>query len=247
MGGDGTLLSLIGVTHRYPDGTEALRGADLVMREARSLALLGPNGAGKSTLLLHINGVLEPSEGTVTVAGTPVTTATVREIRTRVGLVFQDPDDQLFMTTLYEDIAFGPMNAGLSEADVDDRVHHAAHAVGLADELSRPAHHLSFGQRKRAALATVLAMEPALLVLDEPTSNLDPRSRRSMLTLLRSLGTPALVATHDMDVAWELCDDAAVLDGGRVVAAGTRGEILADAALLEVHGLELPHALRAAR
>jgi len=241
------LIELDGVGYRYPDGTEALRDVDLVVREGRSLALLGPNGAGKSTLLLHLNGILRAAAGAVRVDGRRVDDASVRDVRRDVGLVFQDPDDQLFMTTLYEDVAFGPLNLGLSPEEADRRVHAALHNVGLADAASRPGHHLSFGQRKRAALATVLVMEPRVLVLDEPTANLDPRSRRQMVELLRSLGTTALVATHDMDVAWELCDDAAVLDGGTIVARGSREEILTDEVLLAEHGLELPWAVRNTR
>jgi len=245
--GAAQLIELEDVSYRYPDGTEALTGVTLRVAEGRSLALLGPNGAGKSTLLLHLNGILRAATGRVSVCGRDVSDDTVRDIRRDVGLVFQDPDDQLFMTTLYEDVAFGPLNLGLSPAEADARVHDALHEVGLADAASRPGHHLSFGQRKRAALATVLVMQPRVLVLDEPTANLDPRSRRQMIELLRSLGTTALVATHDMDVAWELCADAAVLDGGTVVASGTREEILTDEALLHAHGLELPWAVRTRR
>lgn len=241
------LLELEGVSYRYPDGTEALQDVSLAVRSGRSLALLGPNGAGKSTLLLHLNGILRAARGAVRVDGRDVDDASVRDIRRDVGLVFQDPDDQLFMTTLYEDVAFGPLNLGLSPEEADRRVHAALHDVGLADAASRPGHHLSFGQRKRAALATVLVMEPRVLVLDEPTANLDPRSRRHMVELLRSLGTTALVATHDMDVAWELCEDAAVLDGGTIVARGSREEILTDEMLLAEHGLELPWAVRNTR
>jgi cobalt/nickel transport system ATP-binding protein len=241
------VIELKGVTHRYPDGTQALRGVDLIVREGRSLALLGPNGAGKSTLLLHLNGILRPSDGSVRVDGVEVTPQTVRQARESVGLVFQDPDDQLFMTTLYEDVAFGPLNQGRSSDEVDALVHRALHDVGLADAASRPGHHLSFGQRKRAALATVLVMRPRVLVLDEPTANLDPRSKRQMVSLLSSLATTSLVATHDMDVAWELCADAAIIDSGAIVASGPRDAILTDAALLEEHGLELPWAVRAAR
>ncbi len=238
------LIELTGLRHRYPDGTEALRGVDLSVTEGRSLALLGPNGAGKSTLLLHINGILTPDEGSVRVDGIEVTPATLRRVRERVALVFQDPDDQLFMTTLYEDLAFGPLNQGRPPFDIDDLVSRALEAVGLSDEASRPGHHLSFGQRKRAALATVLVMSPRMLVLDEPTSNLDPHARREMVTLLASIGTTALIATHDMDVAWQLCADAAVLDGGRIVACGSKETILTDERLLETHGLELPWAVR---
>lgn len=238
------IVELSGVEHRYPDGTEALRGIDLTVREGRSLALLGPNGAGKSTLLLHLNGVLHATAGSVRIGGREITRDTLAEIRREVGLVFQDPDDQLFMTTLYEDVAFGLLNNGVAPAEADPLVHAALHEVGLADAASRPGHHLSFGQRKRAALATVLVMQPRVLVLDEPTANLDPRSRRQMLDLLASVRTTALIATHDMDVAWELCAEAAVLDGGRIVAHGTREEILTDGALLHEHGLELPWSVR---
>ena len=238
------LIELSGVGYRYPDGTEALGGVDLVVHQGRSLALLGPNGAGKSTLLLHLNGILRATSGSVRVGGRTVDDATVRDVRMDVGLVFQDPDDQLFMTTLYEDVAFGPLNMGLGAEETAGRVHRALHEVGLADAASRPGHHLSFGQRKRAALATVMVMEPRVLVLDEPTANLDPRSRRQMIELLQSAGTTALIATHDMDVAWELCDDAAVLDAGTIVAQGTREDILTDEALLRDHGLELPWAVR---
>ncbi|MDO8847404.1 MAG: ATP-binding cassette domain-containing protein [Coriobacteriia bacterium] len=241
------LIELADVSYRYPDGTEALTDVSLVVREGRSLALLGPNGAGKSTLLLHLNGILRAAAGTVCVGGREVSDSSVRDIRRDVGLVFQDPDDQLFMTTLYEDVAFGPLNMGVAAGETDTRVHRALHEVGLADAASRPGHHLSFGQRKRAALATVLVMDPRVLVLDEPTANLDPRSRRQMIELLREVGTTALVATHDMDVAWELCADAAVLDGGAIVACGTRDEILTDEALLHAHGLELPWAVRNTR
>ena len=235
-------IDIRGLTYAYPDGTLALGGLDLRIAEGERVALLGPNGAGKSTLMLNVNGVIR-GDGEVTVGGIRLTDETLREVRSRVGLVFQDPDDQLFMTTLYDDVAFGPLNMGLTAEDVDARVHRALHAVGLADETSRPAHHLSFGQRKRAALATVLAMDPAVLVLDEPTSNLDPRSRRRMIELLRGLPATQLVATHDMDLAWRLCERAVLLDGGCVAADGPADELLADADLLEAHGLELPPSL----
>ncbi len=236
-------IHIDGLVHRYPDGTRALDGVELTVQPGERVALLGPNGAGKSTLILHTNGVLMPQDGSITVDGTVLTDATVREIRTRVGLVFQDPDDQLFMTTVYDDVAFGPLNAGLGAAEVDRRAHAALHAVGLADVASKPGSHLSFGQRKRVALATVLAMEPTMLVLDEPTSNLDPRSKRTMIELLEGLDTTMLVATHDMDLAWRLCPRAVVLEAGRVVADGPSEQIMADAQLMERHGLELPNAI----
>jgi len=234
------VLELRGVRYRYPDGTAALDGIDLRIGAGESVALLGPNGAGKSTLLLHLNGVLRPAEGSVLVEGTEISDATVRAVRARVGMVFQDPDDQLFMTTLYDDTAFGPLNMGLPRDEVDSRVHDALHAVGLANAASRPARNLSFGQRKRAALASVLSMRPPLLVLDEPTSNLDPRARREMIALLRSLEATTVLATHDMALAAELCGRAIVLDEGRIAADGSVAEVLADTALLEAHGLEAP-------
>ena len=234
------VLELSGVSYEYPDKTPALSDVTLSVARGERVALLGPNGAGKSTLILHLNGILRAGSGTVTVAGMTVDDKTVREIRSRVGLVFQDPDDQLFMTTIYDDVAFGPLNMGLDRGEVDDRVHQALHAVGLADAPSRPGQHLSFGQRKRAALATSLAMRPDIMVLDEPTSNLDPRGKRQMVDLLSSLDSTLLIATHDMELAWRLCDRAVILDGGRIVADGRSADIMTDPELLESLGLELP-------
>jgi cobalt/nickel transport system ATP-binding protein len=240
-------LVIDGLVHVYPDGTRALDGVDIAVSPGERVALLGPNGAGKSTLLLHINGVLEALEGEIRVDGMALSRETVHEIRSRVGLVFQDPDDQLFMASVYDDVAFGPLNMGLAENEVDDRVHEALHAVDLAEVTSRSGSHLSFGQKKRVALATVLSMRPSVLVLDEPTSNLDPRSRRRMIELLSELDTTILLATHDMDLAWELCQRAVVLDGGRVVADGPAPTLLADEDVMVKHGLELPTAVRFAR
>lgn len=233
--------------HEYPDGTRALNGIQLTVEPGDSVALLGPNGAGKSTLLLHVNGVLMPQAGSVTVDGIQLNAETVRDIRSRVGLVFQDPDDQLFMASVFDDVAFGPLNMGLDAEEAAARVHEALHAVGLAGVTSRAGAHLSFGQRKRVALATVLSMRPSMLVLDEPTSNLDPRSKRRMVELLDELGSTALVATHDMDLAWRLCTRAVVLDDGLVVADGPAEKVMADEELMLAHGLELPSAVRHAR
>jgi len=227
--------------YSYPDGTPALRGIDLSVETGERVALLGPNGAGKSTLILHANGILRANTGTVKIEDITLTDDTVADIRSRVGLVFQDPDDQLFMTTVYDDVAFGPLNMGLERKEVDERVHRSLHAVGLPDVLSRPAQHLSFGQRKRVALATVLSMGSSILVLDEPTSNLDPGARRKMVTLMNDLeGATMLIATHDMDVAWMLCDRALIIDEGKIVADGPTERIMTDARLLEAHGLEVP-------
>lgn len=236
-------IDIRGLRFAYPDGTRALDGVDLAVERGESVALLGPNGAGKSTLLLHLNGILRAASGDVRIDGIAISDSTVRQVRARVGMVFQDPDDQLFMTTLADDVAFGPLNMGLDRHEVDHRVHHALHQVGLANEASRPAQNLSFGQRKRAAIATVLAMEPSLLVLDEPTSNLDPRARREMIALLAALEATKVVATHDMDLALRLCTRALVVDGGRIVADGDARSIMSDEELLAAHGLEVPAAL----
>ncbi|MDA3936170.1 MAG: ATP-binding cassette domain-containing protein [Actinomycetota bacterium] len=238
-------IELRDIEYAYPDGTHALNGVNLSIARGERVALLGPNGAGKSTLILHINGIVRASSGSVTINGTVLSDETVRGIRADVGLVFQDPDDQLFMTTVYDDVAFGPLNMGLNNDEVDRRVHEALHAVGLADSASRPGQHLSFGQKKRVALATVFAMSPALLVLDEPTSNLDPRAKREMVALLEKLDTTLVVATHDMELAWHLCQRAVVVDGGRVVADGPSDKIMTDEQLLHQHGLELPPSVRA--
>lgn len=240
-------LEIRSLAHSYPDGTRALLGVDLVVQPGERVALLGPNGAGKSTLIAHTNGVLMPQEGSVAVDGTVLDDATVRDIRARVGLVFQDPDDQLFMTTVYDDVAFGPLNMGLPREEVDRRVHDALHAVGLADVASKPGMHLSFGQKKRIALATVLSMQPSVLVLDEPTSNLDPRAERQMVELLEGLDVTMLVATHDMDLAWRLCRRAVVIEGGRVVADGPAEQVMADETLMLRHGLDLPVSVRVNR
>jgi len=228
------------VTFTYPDGQRALDGVSLRIEAGERVAVLGPNGAGKSTLCLHLNGILTPQRGSVAIGGLPVERPHLQEIRRRVGLVFQDPDDQLFMPTVAADVAFGPANLGLPRDEVERRVAAALERVGMSHVASRPPHHLSFGQRKRVAAATVLAMDPDVLVLDEPSSNLDPRARREFGELLRGLPQTQVLVTHDLPYALTLCDRAVVLDAGRVVADGPIREILADAALLAAHDLELP-------
>lgn len=227
--------------HHYPDGTAALDGVSLTFLHGERVALLGPNGAGKSTLIGHLNGITAAQSGQVAVEGTPITPETVAHVRTRVGVVFQDPDNMLFMTSVGEDVAFGPRNMGLDEAEVSRRVDAALAAVGLTDVAAKPGLHLSFGQKKRAALAAVLAMEPSVLVLDEPTSNLDPRAKRQMVELLANLHATIIVATHDMDLAWSMCDRAVVLNGGVVVADGPARTTMADEKLMVENGLEIPH------
>ncbi len=225
----------------YPDGHQALYGVDLRVERGERVALLGPNGAGKTTLVLHLNGILTAGRGSVHVAGLPVDRRNLQEVRRRVGIVFQDPDDQLFMPTVGEDVAFGPRNLGLPEGEVQSRVTAALAQVGMTGVADRPPHHLSFGQRRRVAVATVLAMHPEVLVLDEPSSNLDPAGRRELAEVLESLAVTVLMVTHDLPYALQLCPRSVVLDGGVVVADGPTRELLADPDLLARHRLELPY------
>ena len=242
MSGPGVAPSLAvhDLAFAYPDGHQALFGVDLTLQPGERVALLGPNGAGKTTLVMHLNGILRGGQGTVEVAGLPVVPANYQEVRRRVGIVFQDPDDQLFMPTVREDVAFGPANLGVRGPELEDRVMEALAAVGMQDFADRPPHHLSFGQRRRVAVATVLAMRPEILVLDEPSSNLDPASRRELAAILRGLPVTLLMVTHDLPYAMELCPRAVILAEGSIVADGTTRDILCDDALLRAHRLELP-------
>ena len=234
------VLDVRGLAYAYPDGHQALYGVDLHVHAGERVALLGPNGAGKTTLVLHLNGILTAGAGTVAVSGLPVEKAHLQEIRRRVGIVFQDPDDQLFMGSVRADVAFGPANLGVKGPALERRVMDALDRVGMADFADRPPHHLSFGQRRRVAVATVLAMEPEILVLDEPSSNLDPASRREHADIQRSLEVTVLMVTHDLPYALELCPRSVVLSGGTVVADGTTYDVLTDDALMRAHRLELP-------
>jgi cobalt/nickel transport system ATP-binding protein len=235
------VLDVSGLAYAYPDGHQALYGVDLHVHEGERVALLGPNGAGKTTLVLHLNGILAAGAGTVSVSGLPVTKPNMAEVRRRVGVVFQDPDDQLFMATVRDDVAFGPANLGLRGAELDRRVRDSLEQVGMADFADRPPHHLSFGQRRRVAVATVLAMQPEVLVLDEPSSNLDPASRRELAEILTGLDVTVLMVTHDLPYAMELCPRSVVLSDGVIVADGTTYDVLTDDSLMRAHRLELPY------
>jgi cobalt/nickel transport system ATP-binding protein len=224
----------------YPDGHQALFGVDLRIERGERVALLGPNGAGKTTLVLHLNGILGGGHGTVSVAGLPVAKPNLREIRRRVGIVFQDPDDQLFMPSVAEDVAFGPANFGVTGAELRVRVDTALDAVGMAEHRDRSPLHLSGGQRRRVALATVLACDPEILVLDEPSSHLDPVARRELAEVLLGLDRTMLMVTHDLPYALQLCPRSVVIDDGVVVADAPTRELLADPDLLRRHRLELP-------
>jgi cobalt/nickel transport system ATP-binding protein len=225
---------------QYPDGFEALHGIDLRIDAGEKVALVGPNGAGKSTLLLHLNGIYEASHGSVRIGGQVVDRSTVKRIRAEVGLVFQDPDDQLFSPTVFEDVAFGPLHMEMAEDDIHDRVERALAAVGMAGFERRMPHHLSLGQRKRVALATVLSMNPGVLAFDEPSAGLDPRGRRELIGVLKGLGQTMLVSTHDMRLVAEVFPRTIVMDDGRIVADDRTDVVLTDDRLLEAHGLERP-------
>ncbi|MET9828523.1 ABC transporter ATP-binding protein [Streptomyces sp. NPDC006385] len=233
-------LEVSGLAFAYPDGHQALFGVDFSVARGERVALLGPNGAGKTTLVLHLNGILSGGVGSVRVAGLSVDKKNMAEIRRKVGIVFQDPDDQLFMPTVREDVAFGPAAAGIKGPELEERVDRALERVGMADFKDRPPHHLSFGQRRRVAVATVLAMEPEILVLDEPSSNLDPASRRELADILRALDVTVLMVTHDLPYALELCPRSLILSEGVIAADGRTAELLADDELMRAHRLELP-------
>jgi cobalt/nickel transport system ATP-binding protein len=233
-------IEIENLSFKYPDGHQALQDVCLHIEPCEKVALVGPNGAGKSTLILHLNGILT-GEGDIRSAGLEVKKENLERIRARIGLVFQSPEDQLFSPTVFDDVAFGPMYQGLPEDEVQARVFEALEIVGMGDYGARVSHHLSQGEKKRIAIATVLSMKPEVLVLDEPTSGLDPRARRSLINLLRELDLTMLVSTHDMLMVRELFPRVVIMDEGQIVADGQTRELLDDAALLETHGLEMPY------
>jgi cobalt/nickel transport system ATP-binding protein len=224
----------------YPDGTIALQGISFRITHGESVALIGANGAGKSTLLLHLNGFLAPTQGTIRIGDVPVTKSTLFSIRRIVGMVFQNPDDQLFMPRVYDYVAFGPLNLGLPLEEVDERVLNALSQVGLSHVKDKPPYRLSEGQKRSVAIATVLSMSPDILVMDEPSSNLDPKSRRNLINLLKSFTHTKIVATHDLDMVLDLCERTIILHQGRIAADGKTMDLLQNESLLDQCHLEKP-------
>jgi len=237
-------IEVTDLEYAYPDGTVALSGVSFFIGHGESIALVGANGAGKSTLLMQLLGFLMPTSGTVRVGDVPVTKTTLPDIRKTVGMVFQDPDDQLFMPSVFEDVAFGPMNLGLPAEEIEARVDDALGRVGARALKDRPPYRLSGGEKRAVAIATVLAMHPSLLIMDEPSSNLDPRARRRLIDLLGTFEHTKIIATHDLDMATDLCDRTIVMSGGAITADGPTHEVFGNDALLEASGLERPLASR---
>jgi cobalt/nickel transport system ATP-binding protein len=232
---------------KYPDGKEALRGVSFAVADGECVGLVGPNGSGKSTLLLHLNGLLPetfPKTADVTIYGRALGQETASAIRRDVGLLFQDPDDQLFCPTVYEDVAFGPQQFGLTEQQLKAVVTKALEVTSLIGHEHRSPHHLSSGEKRRVCLAGVLACEPRVLALDEPTSNLDPRGKRNLIQTLKSIPATKIIATHDLEMVVELCSRTIVLDQGLIIADGPTRQLLGDEQLMLAHGLEKPHILR---
>ncbi|HEX7363862.1 MAG TPA: ABC transporter ATP-binding protein [Dehalococcoidia bacterium] len=232
----GKVIEIEKLSFTYPDGHQGLRGVNLHVNSGETVALIGPNGAGKSTLLLHLNGILR-GNSTVKICGLAVNEKNLKEIRRKVGLVFQDPEDQLFSLNVFDDVAFGPVNLGLSEMEVREHVSQALEGVNMAGYEPRSPHHLSIGEKKRIAIATVLSSDPKILVIDEPTSNLDPRSKWSLVELLKKLLMTKIIATHDLELVRALCNRTVVMDEGKIVADKSTKSILDDIVLLQAHGL----------
>jgi len=226
--------------YTYPDGTPALLGVSFRVAHGESMAIVGANGAGKSTLLLHLNGYLAPTGGTIQIGDFPLTKETLKLVRRTVGMVFQDPDDQLFMPTVYDDVAFGPLNLGLTAQDVDTRVTNALSTVGAGHLKNRPPYKLSGGEKRAVSIATVLSMSPDILVMDEPTANLDPKARRQLIELLKTFKHTKIIATHDLDMVIDICERTIVMHNGRVTADGPTMEIFKNDVLLEESHLEKP-------
>ena len=232
-------VELVNVSYHYPDGVEALVDINLVINKQEKMAVIGPNGAGKSTLITLLNGV-RMGKGEINISGYPLIKKNLSKIRAIVGIVFQNPDDQLFCPTIYEDIAFGPLNSGFSDDEIEKSVAIALEEVDLVGYESRSPFHLSFGERKRASIATILALKPDIIAMDEPTSNLDPAHRRKIIGWIKKRRETFIVTSHDLDMIWDTCSRAVILNKGKIVADGKVKEILSDKILLENNDLELP-------
>jgi cobalt/nickel transport system ATP-binding protein len=238
------IVEFKGVCFRYPDGTDALRGVSFRITHGEAVGIVGANGAGKSTILMHMNGYLLPSSGSVTIGDLELHKQTRQEVRKKVGIVFQNPDDQLFMPTVFDDVSFGPLNLGMSPESVQERVHKALKTVNCLGLENKPPHHLSAGQKSAVAIASVLAMEPDILVMDEPAANLDPKSRRALITMLKTFAHSKILASHDLDLILDVCSRCIVIRNGIVIADGPSKEILSNETLLEENNLELPLSLQ---
>ncbi|MEW6215133.1 MAG: ABC transporter ATP-binding protein [Nitrospirota bacterium] len=234
------IVELKDVYFRYPDGTEALKGISFKVFHGESVGIAGANGTGKTTLLMNLSGHLLPTKGEVSIGDMPLSKKTRQEVRKKVGFVFQRPDDQLFMPTVYEDVAFGPINLGLTPEKVDERVRSTLEIVGCLHLINRPPHRISEGQKSAVAIATVMAMNPDILVMDEPASNLDPKSRRQLINLLKEFKHTKIIATHDLDLILDVCERCIVIKDGMIMADGPAEEILLKEVLLEENNLELP-------
>ncbi len=238
-----TVIEIKELSYFYPTGNKALDNMNLSISEGERIAVVGPNGAGKSTFILHLNGILN-GNGHIKVMGMAMEKGNLPKIRQKVGIVFQDPDHQLFSPTVFDDVAFGPINMGLPEKEVRERVEQALGKVGLSGFEDRLPHRMSFGEKRRVCIASVLSMSPEILVLDEPSSSLDPRSRRELINLLNGFEITQIIATHDLEMALELCKRVIVIDRGTVVADGEIKRTLGDERLMAAHGLEVPHSIK---
>ena len=235
-------IEIKNLDYSYPDGTEALCSINLDVFEGESIGIIGPNGAGKSTLLLHLNGIFRGNANShIRIFNLDINDKNLAHIRSKVGLVFQDPDNQLFMPTVFDDVAFGPINMSLPKDGVEASVNDALEEVDMVSSIRRPSHHLSFGEKKRVSIATVLSMKPQILALDEPSSNLDPKHRRNLINFLQTLKLTTIIVTHDLDLVVQTCSRVALIDKGKIVAAGNTLDILRNKSLLETHDLEMPN------
>lgn len=234
------MISFKEVSYTYPSGYKALHEISFEIKQGNRVAIIGENGSGKSTLLLHLNGILQASQGRICIDQTVISNSTLAQTRQKVGMVFQNPEHQLFMPTVEEDVAIGPINMKLSNTDVAERVEYALKQVNALHLRDRPISQLSGGQKKTIAIATVLAMQPEILVMDEPTSNLDHKSRRNIMQYIATLEKTCIIATHDLEMVWELCSHVLILQAGRILTYGSCKEVLSDQHLMQQTGLDLP-------